>query len=80
MEGSWGGSFPEVSFLAKVRDTVMCFPKFKNTWASSSTSLTSISSSVKWEESPVLQQQLLRGKGSQGPVGVRTAGAKQRLA
>ena len=80
MEGSWGWSFLEVSFLSRVRDTVMCFPKVENTWASASTSPTSVSSSVKWEEPPILQQQLLRGKGSQGPVGVRTAGAEQRPA
>ena len=80
MEGSWGWSFLEVSFLSRVRDTVMCFPKVKNTWASASTSLTSVSSPVKWEEPPILQQQPLRGKGSQGPVGVRTAGAEQRPA
>ena len=80
MEGSWGGSFSEVSFLSRVRDTVMRFPKVKNTWESSSTSLTSVSSSVKWEEPPILQQHLLRGKWCQGPVGVRTVGAEQRLA
>ena len=32
------------------------------------------------EKPQLLQQQLLRGKGSQGPVGVRTAGAEQRPA
>ena len=32
------------------------------------------------EKTPILQQHLLRGKGSQGPVGIRIAGAEQRLA
>ena len=58
----------------------LLFPKVNNTWTRSSASLTSVFSSVKWEEPPILQAHLLRGKGSQGPVGVRTARAEQRPA
>ena len=74
------GPFQRSVFCPGSGTQVMCFPKVNNTWTISSASLTSVFSSVKWEEPPILQLHLLRGKGSKGPVGVRTAGAKQTLA
>ena len=74
------GPFQRYVFCLGSETQVMCFPKVNNTWTRSSASLTSVFSSVKWEEPPILQPHLLRGRESQGPVDVRRAGAEQRPA